>query len=276
MPFDSVRAATGATPQEEIVRNHRRLFVPTVVAIVTIVCSVAVPVHAESPTEPQSGWQFDFTPYLWGAGLNGTVQFGRLPAGGVEASFSDLASMLSFAAAGTFEVRRNRVGFLVDAFYVSLSTTQPTPDQTVYGDAEVDLSEQLYTPLLTYRAYEGEHTTVDAVAGARYYRIDSTLILSGGVAPGRQASGEVSWWDWVAGTRIIGHPSKNWSIMGSLDIAGAGSDFTWEALFGADYAFNKTVSLPFGYRYLSIDYDRDKFAYDMAMGGLYVGVGFHW
>jgi hypothetical protein len=241
-----------------------------------LVVAFAIPVHAESPTEPQKGWQFDVTPYLWGAGLDGTVALGDLVSGGVSASFSDLVSDLQMAGMATFEARHDRWGVLFDGIYVDLSATKPTPDQTVYGDADVDLSEQIYTGLITYRAYEGKHTTVDALVGARYVRVDTKLSLTGGAAAGRTASGAVAWWDWMAGARIIGHPSENWSILGYVDIGGGGSNLDWDAVFGASYAFNKTVSLPFGYRYLNIDYGEGIAVFDMAMAGPYVGVGFHW
>jgi hypothetical protein len=257
------------------VRQSRRPFVALVAALVALVCAAADPVRAESPKEPEKGWQFTIAPYIWCAGFNGRIGVGDVASGGVDASFKDIVSDLEMAAMGAFEARKDRWGVLFDGLYFDLSDTLPTSDQVVYGDAEVDLSEQIYTGLITYRAYEGKHTTVDANFGARYVRMDTTLSLTGGAAAGRSASGTSSWWDWMAGTRIIGHPSKNWSIMGYLDIGGGGSDLTWDAVFGASYAFNKTVSLPFGYRYLAIDYSHNLITLDTAMAGPYVGVGFH-
>jgi hypothetical protein len=43
---------------------------------------------------------------------------------------------------------------------------------------------------------------------------------------------------------------------------------------GGGYAFEKVVSLRFGYRYLRFDYESGSFVYDMAMAGPYLGVGF--
>ena len=39
------------------------------------------------------------------------------------------------------------------------------------------------------------------------------------------------------------------------------------------YDFSKTVSGKFGYRYLSVDYDKSGFLYDMDTYGLFAGVG---
>ena len=40
-----------------------------------------------------------------------------------------------------------------------------------------------------------------------------------------------------------------------------------------NYAFTKSVTGKLGYRYMSIDYDKDGFRYDMDQRGFYVGVG---
>jgi hypothetical protein len=271
-----VHADSGRSIKEEAVRNHGSQGASIFFIIVAFAVMVTMPARAESPMEPEKGWQFDIVPYIWASGFDATLAIGDVASGGVDASFSDLVSDLNMAAMGVFEARNDRWGVLFDGAYFDLSATKPTTNPTVFGDADVDFSGQIYTGLITYRAYQGKRTTVDALAGARYVRMDTALSLTGGVAAGRTASGTVSWWDWMAGARIIGHPGKNWSITGYVDIGGGGSNLDWDAVFGAAYAFNKTVYLPFGYRYLDIDYGQDIVVLNMAMGGPYVGVGFHW
>jgi hypothetical protein len=255
--------------------SSKRWFALWCFVVLATVVAAAPPVLAAEATVPESkGWEFDLVAYLWGAGLEGDVALGRLPAQGVEASFSDLWDYLNIGGMAAFEARKGNWGVLVDAIYIDLGDTVPTPDQ-LYGDADVSMSQQLYSGLITYRIYDGNKTMVDMGWGSRYYRIDAELELTSGVAQGRTVSGTVDWWDWLAGVRVVGHPSKRWSLMGYADIGGGGSQLTWEALVGADCAFNKTVSLAFGYRYLSIDYDKNSFLYDVAMQGPYLGLGFH-
>ena len=60
---------------------------------------------------------------------------------------------------------------------------------------------------------------------------------------------------------------------GYVDVGGGGSDFTWQALAGANYAISPTMTAKFGYRYLKVDYHRDNFLYDVATGGPNAGIG---
>jgi opacity protein-like surface antigen len=234
---------------------------------------LAAPAFAADAPPKQDAWQFDATPYLWFAGLDGDVKIGNLPTGGVEASFSDIASSLHFAAMGAFEGRKNRWGFLVDAMYIDLSDSTSTPKGLLFGDVDVSVRQQLYTGLASYRVLDG-NVAVDVFAGPRYVSIATDLNLTSGAAAGRAKSASVSWWDGLGGARVVWRVHKNWLLTGFADVGGGGTKLTWEALAGAGYEFNKLVSVKFGYRYLSIDYDTTELVYDMAMAGPYAGVGF--
>ena len=75
--------------------------------------------------------------------------------------------------------------------------------------------------------------------------------------------------------RVLHKLNDRWTLAGYADYGGfgAGSDSTWQVIVGAEYNFSKTVAMKFGYRELSIDYDKNNFLYDMKNKGLYVGVG---
>jgi hypothetical protein len=245
------------------------------VGLATVFGIMAPPVAAEPSTTESKGWEFDIVPYIWGAGISGEVGIGSLPAQGVEASFSDIWDNLQIAGMLAFEARKDRWGVLVDAIYVDLSDTVPTPNEVVFGSAEVSMTQQLYSALVTYRIHDGEKVTVDMAWGTRYARVDADLSLSSGLAAGRSVSATEDWWNWLAGVRVVGHPGKRWSLMGYADLGGGGAEMTWEAIAAADFAFNKTVSLAFGYRYLNTDYDQHSFVFNGAMQGPFLGVGFH-
>jgi len=241
-------------------------------SLLVAAASFASPARAQSTPPKDDGWRFDATPYLWGAGINGDIKIGRLPTGGVEASFSEIFNSLHFAAMAAFEGRKDRWGFIVDAIYMDLSQSTPTP-QAAFGDADGSLNEQLYTGLASYRVLDG-NVAVDVFAGPRYVSLDADLTLTSGSAAGRAASASKSWWDGVGGARVLWHLERNWFVTGLVDVGGGGSKFTWEALVGAGYEFNKTISVKFGYRYLSVDYDTSSFLYDVATAGPFAGVGF--
>ena len=237
---------------------------------------VSTPVQAQSTAPGQaakpSSWQFEATPYLWGLGLSGDVGIGRLSSSGVQASFNDILGVLDLGLMGTFEGRRNRQGFLVDAFYARLSDTVPTPNNA-FGDADTQLTDQFYTLAGTYRSMDSK-TVLDIVYGTRYSSLSTDIELTGGIAPGRQGSDTQTWWDGIVGLRARWPLGKHWGVNAYSDFGIGPSNFTWEALAGGSYSFEKLVSLKFGYRYLSIDYDHSDFKYDMDMAGPYFGVGF--
>lgn len=217
------------------------------------------------------GWQFEVVPYLWAVGLDGDTKIGLLPATGVEASFSDLVDILDFALMTTFQARRDRGGFLVDAMYFDLGETAPTPNP-IFGDAEVDLVQQIYSAAGTWRVSEGR-APVTLFGGVRYVDLDNDLELTSGVAAGRSVGANESWWDGFVGAGVRWQFAEDWALVGYGDIGGGGSEMTWQGLAGVDWTFSKHLSAKFGYRYLNIDYDEDDFVYDMAMAGGYAALG---
>jgi len=257
--------------------NHRmaRFFVLSGIALSAIVAPAlaqappAAPAPASSPTP--SGWRFEVVPYLWAAGLDGDVKVGRLPVAGVEASFSDVLDVLDFAFMTTFAGHKGRGGFLIDTMYMDLSDTAPTPDD-VYGDADVGLTQQMYSAAGTYRVTDGK-VPIDILGGLRYVDLAGDLELTSGVASGRSVSGGESWWDGFVGASIRWEFAEHWAVVGYGDIGGGGSKLTWQALAGVDWTFSPHLSGKFGYRYLSIDYDQNDLLYDMATAGGYAGLG---
>jgi opacity protein-like surface antigen len=236
----------------------------------TAATDAMAPPSADAPKP--GGWQFEIAPYLWGAGLSGDVKVGRLPQQGVEASFSDLVKVLDIAGMAVFEGRKGRWGFLLDTIYINLSETEPTPD-SLFGDAKVDLTQQLYTLYGTWRVVDGK-TTLDLMGGARYVDMRNNLELTSGVAAGREATADVTWWDGLVGARVRWGFAKKWGLVGYGEIGGGGTKLTWQALAGVDWRFSKHMAAKFGYRYLSQDYDHTDLLYDMAMAGGYAGLGF--
>lgn len=218
-----------------------------------------------------NGWRFEVVPYLWAAGLDGDVKVGRLPAAGVEATFSDLLDVLDLAFMSTFTGHKDRGGFIVDALYFDLSDTVPTPDD-LYGDADVGITERIYSAAGTYRLNDGK-APVELVGGLRYVDLSGDLELTSGVAAGRKVSGSENWWDAFVGATVRWKFAEHWALVGYGDIGGGGSKLTWQALAGVDWTFSPHLSGKFGYRYLSIDYDQNDLLYDTAMAGGYAGLG---
>ena len=218
-------------------------------------------------------WQFEATPYLWAAGMKGDVGIGRLTAEGVETSFSDIFKSLRFGFMGAFEGRKDRFGFLVDAIYMQLTQSKPAP-LPVFGDVHARVTQQAYTVAATWRAVEGE-VPIDLVGGVRtnYLKLDLDLSASALAPQGRTIVRQRDWVDGFVGARVQYPIAAQWALVGYADLGGGGSDFTWQAIGGINYAISPTTIAKFGYRYLKVDYHRDDFLYNMGTGGLYAGIG---
>jgi opacity protein-like surface antigen len=239
---------------------------------------------AQAAAAPRSGWSFAFTPYLWGAAMEGSVGAGALPTINIDMSFSDILDHLDAGLMGAFEARKGRWGILLDAIYMKIedsataSRTGAGPiGATVSASALLEVRQTTYAAALAYRLTEGR-APLDVVGGVRYLRIEaearidaSFFAQSGSV----QRSAKKSWGDPYVGLRLQQPFAERWTLAtyGDIGSFGISSDFTWQALLGVEYEFSKTIAAKAGYRYIDVDYDKDGFAFDMAYSGLYFGLG---
>ena len=73
-----------------------------------------LPVSCPKPPDPDPDkWQFQFSPYLWIAGINGRTGLGNLVVD-VDAGLADENVDLNFGLMGTFEARKKRFIILTD------------------------------------------------------------------------------------------------------------------------------------------------------------------
>jgi predicted porin len=245
-----------------------------------LACSAA----AQAPGATADQWRFEFTPYFWAAGMKGAIESGSLPRTNIDMSFSDIWDALDFGAMGAFEARKGRFGILFDAIYMKLtegattSRTGPGPiGATATAEANLKMEQTVLAAALAYRVTDGP-TAVDVLAGARYIKLDATADIAGSFFASSGSvsrSGDKDWTDPYIGVRVLHPLNERWTLTGYLDYGGfgVGSDSTWQAIAGAEYNFSKTVSMKFGYRELSVDYDSGGFLYDMKQKGAYLGVG---
>src|SRR5512136_2648614 len=240
-----------------------------VVAIAAALALVPAPARAQSTGSQSGEWQFQLTPYVWTAGVSGTIGLGLGSGAPVAADFSSLFSNLKMGLMADFEGRSDRWGFLFDGAYIKLGATSPL--ESPWVDATLDETQQIYQLDGTYRLSEGE-IPVDIILGARYFYLNTTLTLTGPLGLGKSVS--KSWVDGLVGARVQVPLSERWQLVGYGDVGTGGSNLSWQAIAGVTYDFSKTVSGKLGYRYLSIDYDTEGFLYDMDQGGFYLGVGF--
>lgn len=236
------------------------------------ILGVALAGSAGANAQQASGWQFEATPYLWLAGMQGDVGVGPVTVEGAQANFGDIMKSLRAGFMGAFEARKNRFGVLFDAIYMQLSQSTPAP-APFPGDIHARPTQQAYTLAALWRVDDAHN--VDLVGGVRVndVRLDLDLSASALAPQGRSSTQNRTWADAIVGARAQYAIAPQWTLVGYVDLGGGGSDFTWQALAGANYAISPTMTAKFGYRYLKVDDHRDNFLYDVATGGPYAGIG---
>jgi hypothetical protein len=229
------------------------------------------PVGPEPQADPE-GWQFQLTPYLWIVGLSGRAGIGDLDVD-VDSGITDSNVHLNFGFMATFEARKNRWLVLTDLQYSSLGTENPTPGP-LFSEATADFKTFVLDPELGYRIIDQPgKASVDLLGGIRYWHLKADLELVSPILPVRFASASRDWVDGVAGIRGRIYLTPKFFLAGKADLGGGGSNFTFQLFGAAGYQVSKRIALIGGYRDLDVNYNKDRFLFDMSLAGPVFGVG---
>lgn len=240
-------------------------------AFASVFPAVALSADIAAP-EPADGWTFTAALYGWAAGLDGEVAAFEQKPVEVDLSFSDILQNLDFAAMGLAEARNGPFMFGMDVAYVKIGA-----DSNVQLDADtsVDLDVTATTWMVTgyggYTLFDDDAVRLDLVAGARFWSVNTEFDTSSDDPAFDNLSGDdgESWVDPVTGVKMRLDVTDNvfisgWGLVGGF---GVGSEFMWDAMAGAGYAFNDHFDLFAGYRAVSVDYSNDGFIYDVVEQG---------
>ena len=218
-------------------------------------------------------WSTRLTLYGWLPSIDGT-QSGPDEVPFVELDATGVFDALQGAFFGTAEVRKGRIGFLVDYVYADLSSDGNTRRLDLPVDVGTTVS--MGTFALAYRVHEQENAFVDVFGGARPFSVEASGSLTLPIVGRIDRSTTVEWVDPLIGVRGHYQFADKWGVTGILDVGGFQSDdTTWEGIGTLNYDFNDTVSALLGYRYLSIDYESDDAKLDLALQGPMLGVAFN-
>jgi len=264
--------------------HHNRF----VTVLLGTILALAVQAPAAALTEPPSDtdkWQFEITPYLFAAGMNGKAGIGSVTSD-VDISFDDIRKNLDQGFMALFEARKGPWTYGLEGVYFKLKNEgakswQGPLGNTGTGSLEATMTEQLYQLTAGYRVLD-EHTKVDVLGAARYTQLDTALNLTATTGlpllpdGSNSISGTENWWDPVIGARVLVPLADAWILVGYADYGGfgVGSDSTYQLLAGVNWQFSKSVNAKAGYRYLYQDYQDGNFVWDIKSSGYYLGAGF--
>ncbi len=230
--------------------------------------------HAQAGgNAPSDDWEFALTPALWGAGMDGTVGFA-----GQQVDFAvsakDLLDSLDFAFLTNFEARKSRWSFSGDLFFVDLTEDVEPANPNVpdlSGNPRLDMSMTLVEGDVGYQVAP----SLDVLAGVRSVSTTARVLSDRATFP--EAEGGFT--DPIVGARFRRYLSeKFWvQLRGDVGGFGAGSDFSWFIGAVGGLRLARFLSLDFGYRTWSFDYesDDDLGTLNLTLAGFGGGVTFH-
>lgn len=251
------------------------------ILVIGIFCALSA--HAEeNEVGNDKGWQFEITPYLFAAGMDGTVGIRGISAD-IDMSFSDIWERLDSAFMFYFSAQKGDWIYALDAIYFKIDDEGAATWQGPLGNSNTaqlnaDMTQQAYA-LSAGRRVLNDRTKVDVMGVARYTSLDAGLKLAlttgSDLLPdgSRSVSRKESWWDAAIAVRVLTPIAEKWDLVGYADIGAGGSDLTYQLLAGANWQFGKSLSAKFGYRHIYQDYQKDDFKWDMTTSGVYAGLG---
>jgi len=224
------------------------------------------PVEApgQNPAPAADDWSFTIAPYVWLAGMAGSISVGDSEQS-FDLKFSDVLESTRLALFGYGEVRWRRWGAGVDVFWVWLQNA----DEDELPDLDARFDQVVWSPLLTYRIVDNplgdarasipRSLTVDALVGTRRYVNDIRFALDDEPLDFNPKLAE-SRWEPLVGARMNWTFTPRWSLRVRADVGGFGigdaADLTLHATGLVAYSFVREFALTAGYRVLQSNTDR--------------------
>lgn len=221
---------------------------------------------AGASEQDESGWEFAVTPYLWMAGTSGEVQLAEGESVEVDTSFIEVLGDLKFAMMLGMEARRDHFVLLGDIIYLSLGMEGEGPNGFV--DATVDPKMFIGTFLGGYRVVDEGPMFVDILVGARVSSLDIAVELEGPLNTFERERSKTSIAP-VLGARLRAPLGEDWGVAVYGDVGGFGlsADLSWQLMGTVQYDVSRNWRLAAGYRYVSIQKDKNDFDVDLALSG---------
>ncbi len=213
-------------------------------------------------------WSGQITPYVWGAGLGGDVTpFAGAPTLSFDKSLSEVLEDTDGAFFLSGFARRDRLVLMGDFSWSSSSKAGVLPPGL---PAEGKVSQRSLTLLAGWRVISNDRMTLDALAGARAWRVKSRISVAGGAL---SASPGKDFVDPILALRANVTLAPQWSAILYADVGGfgVGSEQTSQILATLNYQVNDQLYVSGGYRQLNVDYRDGGTRLDVTMAGPILG-----
>ena len=253
-------------------RLHRRGLMGTTMAA-GLFGLLLSPVPAGASWEP--GWSV--APYAWIAGVDGSIGAPSGPAepGGASRLDVDVDGALEEIGFMFYaEWRGERWLVLFDSVWADVSQDADLSiGQNLPGvRASAGIDGNVYLLAAGYRVSDWPNASLAGYAGLRYYDIDTSIALEGGLLPGPIETGSSSsWTDAVIGVRWSYRIGERWSLGAHADIGIGESDTSRQLAASAAYHYGWGAVVG-GYRFLKLDAEIADYNVDLLLSGPMIGV----
>lgn len=221
-------------------------------------------------------WLFKLSPYIWFAGFEGDVATIKgLPPVRVDISPSDAIDDSEASFMLISEARRGKQGIYLDIYYSDSDSEEDIVEPEGLMLQSVTKTT-MATVGYTHEVLNSQNLVLEAMAGARWWHIDSALKLRTPLPElNIGADNTESWVDPFIG--IKGRSSftgTNFYVSGGIGYGGFGinADSFYEVSANLGYQWTESIATVVGYRLYDLDYDESGFKYDVKQEGWQVGL----
>jgi len=230
-----------------------------------LLLAAAVPSRAQaqggSASAMDGQWHFTVAPYFWMTGIKGDVSVASLPSVPIDASFSDIMKSFDIGLQGRFEARKDRVGLSLDFMYTNLGAPVASSAPIVGAlDMKADVRQLITEGTVFYRVATGGRADnpahLDLLVGARYTGTKTRLTAQSPAGVDYNTEDQkISWVDALAGVKFRAPLGSRAAFLGRADVAGFGSNVTWNLEGDLGFRAADHWWLGAGYRFMDIDYE---------------------
>lgn len=251
-----------------------------VVVAATTAAAIATPAfaHAEDSSD---GWKFSLMPYLWLPSAKMDLSFGpRGRSTDIKVDPNNYLSDLEFALMLAGEARKERWLVATDFIYLDFGTSQSGvrsiagSPPIVNTSANVNLKGIVWTAVGGYAAIAEPKANLDLIAGVRYLGLKPSADWQVGFLSGNASERSNIWTAIVGAKGRVKLGDSQWFLPYYVDAGGGNSATTWQAALGLGYTY-KWGDVRLDYRYLSYSDKGDRSIQNLDLGGLALGVNFH-
>jgi hypothetical protein len=220
--------------------------------------------------DPEQRLRIRLSMYTWLSSLSNDVTTGDSESSS-DIPFSDVLDATDFANFAHLEMQRGKWSLFSELDFVKLSQGTDVRIQRriplkINADAVL---KQTVVELGGMRSFDGNRVGLDALVGARYFRLDSAVNLGP-----LDLDVTEDWLDPMVGARLRVRLSERWnaSLRGDLAGFGAGSELTTNVVAIVSYTISDRYDVGFGYRYMKTEYEKGDLEVDMSTYGPILGM----